>query len=150
MSSKDTSRQNRSPVSGSVLENSSMVSSSSEITRKTIDFSRGQQVQLKADSHVAVYQYEYDQWSYLHKSIIFLVILIFNHVLFRLMQKHLTLVINCLLFCTNWYSSDVIRSSYPIRTRSHRIRTVVKFYNYKLWLRNGCIWMRHYPPSAIF
>ena len=37
-----------------------------------------------------------DQWSYLHKSIIFLVnILILKHILFRLMQKYLSPVINC-------------------------------------------------------
>ena len=32
----------------------------------------------------------------------------------------------------NWYSWDVIRSSHHIRTRSHRIRIVVKFYNHTL------------------
>ena len=47
-----------------------------------------------------------DQWSYLHKNIIFLVIiLILKHVLFRLMQKYLSPVINCLLCCMSLYSS---------------------------------------------
>ena len=39
-----------------------------------------------------------DHWSYLRKNIIFLaIILILKHVLFRLMQKYLSLVIICLL-----------------------------------------------------
>ena len=83
------------------------------------------------------------QWCYLHNNIIFLIIiLILKHVLVRLMQKYLILVINCLLCCMNWYSWGVIRSSHRIRTRSHRIRTrshciriVVKFYNHTLRLR---------------
>ena len=46
-----------------------------------------------------------DQWSYLHKNIIFLVItLILKHVLFRLMQKYLSPIINCLLCSISWYS----------------------------------------------
>ena len=83
------------------------------------------------------------QWCYLHKNIIFLVIiLILKHVLVRLMQKYLILVINCLLCCINWYSWDVIRSS-------HRIRMVVKFYNHTLRLRYGRIPMRYYPPLVL-
>ena len=71
------------------------------------------------------------QWCYRHNNIIFLVIiLILKHVLVRLMQKYLILVINCLLCCMNWYSWGVIRSSHRIRTRSHCIRIVVKFYNH--------------------
>ena len=73
-----------------------------------------------------------DQWSYLHKSIIFpVIILILKHVLLRLMQKYLSPVINCLLCpgllcCMEWYSRDVTRSLPRIRTRSHRIRIAVK------------------------
>ena len=90
------------------------------------------------------------QWCYFHNNIIFLVIiLILKHVLVRLMQKYLILVINCLLCCMNWYSWGVIRSSHRIRTRSHCIRTVVKFYNYTLRLRYGRIQMRYYPPLVL-
>ena len=75
-------------------------------------------VVLKADSHVAVYRYEYDvrsMVSYLHKNIIFLVIiLILKHALFRVMQKYLSPVISCLLCCMNWYSwSNSQIASYP-------------------------------------
>ena len=84
-----------------------------------------------------------DQWSYLHKSIIFLVIILsLEHVLFRLIQKDLIPVINCPLCCMNWYSWGVIRSSHRICTRLHRIRIVVKFYNHTLQLRYRCIPMR--------
>ena len=70
----------------------------------------------------------YDQWTYFHKNITFLVIiLIFKYVLFRLMQKYLNLVISFFLCCVNWYSCGVIRSSHRIRTRSHLIRIVVNF-----------------------
>ena len=58
------------------------------------------------------------QWSYLHKNIIFLVIILIFQVLLRLTQKYLIPVINCLLCCMNWYSWGVIRSSHRIRTRS--------------------------------
>ena len=89
------------------------------------------------------------QWCYLHNNIIFLVIiLILKHVLVRLMQKYLILVINCLLCCINWYSWGVIRSSHRIRTRSHCIRIVVKFYNLMFRLRYGRIQMR-YPPLVL-
>ena len=45
-----------------------------------------------------------DQWTYLHKNIIFLVIiLILKQVLFRLMQKYLSPTINCLLCSISWY-----------------------------------------------
>ena len=92
-----------------------------------------------------------DQWFYHHKNIIFLVIiLILKHVLFRLMQKYLGLVINCLSCCMNWYSWGVIRSSHRIRTRSHRIRIVVKFYSHALRVRYGCIPMWYYPPVVLF
>ena len=68
-----------------------------------------------------------DERSYLHKNIIFLVIiLISKHALFRLMQKYLIQVINCLLCCMNWYSWGVIHSSHRICTRSHRIRISCK------------------------
>ena len=44
-----------------------------------------------------------DQWSYLHKNIIFLVIILtLKHVLLRLMQTYLSPVINCLLCWMNW------------------------------------------------
>ena len=90
------------------------------------------------------------QWCYLHNNIIFLVIiLILKHVLVRLMQKYLILVINCLLCCMNWYSWGVIRSSHRIRTRSHCICIVVKFYNHTLRLRYGRIQMRYYPPLVL-
>ena len=62
------------------------------------------------------------QWSYLHKTIIFLVIiLILKHILFRLMQKYLNLVINRLLCYMNWYSWGVIRkfASYPYTFASY-------------------------------
>ena len=89
-----------------------------------------------------------DQWSYLHKIIIFLVIiLILKHVLLRLIQKYLSLVINCLLCCMNW---GFIRSSHRTRRRSHRIRIVVKFYNHTFRLRYGCSPMRYYPPLMLF
>ena len=58
---------------------------------------------------------------------------------FRLMQKYLIPVINCLLCCINWYSWGVIRKSHRIGTCSHRIgtcshriRMAVKFYNHTL------------------
>ena len=90
------------------------------------------------------------QWCYLHNNIIFLVIiLILKHVLVRLMQKYLILIINCLLCCMNWYSWGVIRSSHRIRTRSHCIRIVVKFYNHTLRPRYGRIQMRYYPPLVL-
>ena len=55
-------------------------------------------------------------------------------------QKDLIPVVNCLLCCVNtWYSWGVIRSSHRIRTGSHRVRIVVKFYNYTLRLLYGCI-----------
>ena len=108
---------------------------------------------FKADSHVAVYRYNTtsDQWSYLHKSIIFLVIILtFKYILLRLMKKYLSPVINRLLCCVNWYSRGVIRSSHHIRTRSHRIRIVVKFYKNPLRLRYGRIPTRYYPPLVLF
>ena len=92
-----------------------------------------------------------DQRSYLHKNIIFLVIiLIIKHALFRLMQKYLIQVISCLLCYRNWYSWGVIRSSRGICTRSHRIRIVVKFYNHTLRIRYGCFPMQYYPPLVLF
>ena len=48
-----------------------------------------------------------DQWSCLHKNIFLVIILILKNVLFKLMQKYLSPVINCLLCCMNWYSSEV-------------------------------------------
>ena len=57
-----------------------------------------------------------DQRSYFHKNIIFLVLLlILKHVLFRLMHKYLSPVINCLLCSISLYSWGVIRSSHRIR-----------------------------------
>ena len=74
----------------------------------------------------------------------FLVInFIFHHVLFRLMQKYLSPVINCLLWCINWYSWGVTRSSHPVRI-------VVKFYNHTLQLRHRCISTRYNPPLVLF
>ena len=108
---------------------------------------------LKTDSLKAVYRYEYDVRSVVlpSKNIIFLVvILIFNHVLFRLMQKYLSSVTNCFLCCMNWYSWGVICRPHRIRTRSHRIRIVVKVYNHTLRLRYGCIPMRYYPQLVLF
>ena len=65
-----------------------------------------------------------DQWSCLHKNILFLVIILtLKHVLFGLMQKYLSLVINCLLCCMNWYSWGVIRKSHCIGTCLHRIHS---------------------------
>ena len=61
-----------------------------------------------------------DQWSCLHKNIIFLVIiLILKHVLFRLMQKYLIPVINCLLCCMNWYSWGVASYRYMFASYSY-------------------------------
>ena len=92
-----------------------------------------------------------DQWSCLHKNKIFLVIiLILKHALFRLMQKYLIPVINCLLCCMNWCSWGVIRKSHRISICSHRIRMVVKFYNHTLRLRCGCVPMRYYHPLVFF
>ena len=92
-----------------------------------------------------------DQWSYLHKNMIFLVIiLILKHVLFRPSQKYLSLVITCLLCCTNCYPCGVIRSSHRIGTRLCSVCIVVKFYNHTLRLRYGCIPMRYYPPLVLF
>ena len=92
-----------------------------------------------------------DQWFYLHKNTIFLVIiLILKHILFRLTQKYLSPVMNCLICFMNWYSWGVIRSSYLIRTRLHRIRIVVKFYNHALRLGYGCIPMRYYASLVLF
>ena len=45
------------------------------------------------------------------------------------------------LCCVNWYSSGIIGSSL-------HIRKVVKFYNYKLRLRYGCIPIRYSPLSV--
>ena len=79
-----------------------------------------------------------DRWSYLHKKHnISSYFLILKHVLLRLMKKYIIPVINCLLCCMNWYSWGVIRRSHRIRTRSNRIRIVVKFYNRTLRLRWG-------------
>ena len=78
-----------------------------------------------------------DQWSCLHKDIIFLVIIfILKHALFRLMLKYPSTVINCLLCCMNCcYSWRVIRKSHRIHTCSHRI----KFYNYTLRMRSDAV-----------
>ena len=97
---------------------------------------------VKADSHVAVYRQGYYIRSMvlsLQKHIFLVNILILRHVLFRLIQKYLSPVINCLLCYMNWYSCCVIRSSHRIFTLSHRIRMAVKFYNDTLWLRYECI-----------
>ena len=92
-----------------------------------------------------------DQWSYLHKNIIFLVsVLILRHLLSRLIQKYLSPVINCLLSCMNWYSWGVIRKSHRIHSRSHRIRVAVKFYNHTLRVWYGCVPIRYYPPMVLF
>ena len=40
----------------------------------------------------------FDQWSYLHKNNI-VIILILKHVMFRLMERYISTVINCLLCC---------------------------------------------------
>ena len=71
--------------------------------------------------------------------ILLVIILILKHVLFRLMQKYLSPVINCLLCCMNWYSWGVIRKSHRIRTRSHRIRMVVKCYNHTVRMRSDAV-----------
>ena len=125
-----------------------------EITRILAASIRRQVFFAEANSHVAVYRYEYDvqSVSYLHKNIIFFVIiLILKHVRLRRIQKYLIIipVINCPLCCMNWYSWGVIRCSHCIRTRSHRIRMVVKFYNHTSRLRNRCIMMRYYPPLVL-
>ena len=81
-----------------------------------------------------------DQWSCSHKNILFLVIiLILKHVLFRVMQKYLSPVINCLLCFMNWYSWGVIRKSHRIGTCSHRIRMVVKFYNHTVRMHSDAV-----------
>ena len=75
-------------------------------------------IQQSTDTNMTPYQ-----WSYFHKNIICLVIiLISKHVVFRMMQKYLRPVINCLLCCLNWYSWVVICSSHRICIRSHRVR----------------------------
>ena len=71
--------------------------------------------------------------------IFLVIILILKHVLFRLMQKYLSPVINCLLCFMNWYSWGVIRKSHRIRTRSHRIRMVVKCYNHTVRMRSDAV-----------
>ena len=79
-----------------------------------------------------------NQWSYLHKNIIFLIIiLILKHVLFRLMQKYPSqAVINCLLCCMNCcYSWGVIHKLHHIHTCSHRI----KFYHYTLRMHSNAV-----------
>ena len=43
------------------------------------------------------------------------------------MQNNLIPVINCPLWCMNWYSWGILRSSLRIRTHLLHIRTVVKF-----------------------
>ena len=59
-----------------------------------------------------------NQWSYLHKNIFFVIILISRHKLFRLIQKYISPMINnCLLCCMNWYASGVIRKTYCIHTQ---------------------------------
>ena len=81
-----------------------------------------------------------DLWPYLHKNIIFFVIiLILKHVLLRRMQKYVSPVIDCLLCCMNWYTWGVIRSSHRIHTRSHRIRIVVKFHNHTLRMHSDAV-----------
>ena len=46
-----------------------------------------------------------DQWFYLHKNIILLaIILILKHILFRLTQKYVSPVMNCLVCCMSLYS----------------------------------------------
>ena len=93
----------------------------------------------KADSHVAVTDTNKtsDQRSYLHINIIFLVIiLILKHVLFRLVQKYPSPIINCLLCCMNCcYSWGVIRKSHRIHTCSHGI----KFYDYTFRMRSDAV-----------
>ena len=82
--------------------------------------------------------------SYLHKKEIFIVTsLILGDVLFtRAMQKDFDSIILGLLCFMNWYSLRDIRILHCIRTRLHRIRTVVKFYNHTSGLRYGCRPMR--------
>ena len=85
------------------------------------------------------------------QAIILVITLMLKHALLRLMQKYLSPVINCFLCGMNWYSWGVIRSFHrKIRTRSHRIRIVVKFYNHTLRLRHECIPMRYYSPLVLF
>ena len=62
-----------------------------------------------------------NQWSYLHKNIISLAIsLILKHVLFRLMQKYLSPVINRM----NWYNAGIIGVSFAVRIVSVHVRIV--------------------------
>ena len=62
-----------------------------------------------------------DQWSYLHKNVILLVIvLVLKHVLFRLMQQYLRPVINCLLCCM----TGILGVSFAVRIVSLHDRIV--------------------------
>ena len=84
-----------------------------------------------------------DQWPYLHKNLIFLVITsILKYVVFRLMQTCRSPVINFLLqgapnSLVFYDGSDLTMhqlvglpfSLHRIHTRSHRVRKVVKVYN---------------------
>ena len=92
-----------------------------------------------------------DQWFYLHKNIILLaIILILKHILFRQTQNYVSPVMNCLVCCMSLYSFGVICSSYCIRTRSHQIGIVVKFYNHTLRVGYGYIPMRYYASLVLF
>ena len=108
---------------------------------------------VKAYLHVAVYRYEYIRRPI--NGLIFIkteyVSLFFNSNTCAVytMQKDLIPVINSPLCCMNWYSLSIIRSSHRIRTRSHRICIVVKFYNHTLRLRYGCIPLQYFPLSVL-
>ena len=85
-----------------------------------------------------------DLWSYLQKKIIFIVSILFlKHELLRLCRKT-TARYSSVLYAA-WYSLGIIRNSISIRTHLLGIRTVVTFYNHRLWLPYVCIAMQYSP-----
>ena len=78
-----------------------------------------------------------NQWYYLHKNIIFFVIiLISRHILFRLMQKYISpMITNCLSCCVNCL---VLLAKHIVSIHSsHHICMALKFYNHMLQLLWG-------------
>ena len=84
-----------------------------------------------------------DQWSYLHKNIIFLVIiLILRHVLFILIQKYLSPVINSLLCCMNRYSGGVNLKSCSCKILQPYVAAMVQMCSDAVFFSTGALLMK--------
>ena len=90
-----------------------------------------------------------DQWFYLQKNIIFLVIiLILKHILFDTEIPQPSNELPCMLHelvFLGCHSQFVL-----VRTHSDCIRIAVKFYDHTLRLGYGCIPMRYYASLVLF